>query len=168
MSCSCPLIRNSMLKTFNLKRAWRGFHLSRRQLWYQNVMQMRLPYLSSWSPTHVRAVTEHLGIKTSRLHKGENTCLTCCHRGLKRELRSPCAHRAAYYYYKDSGIQMDGPSETSVCACVTEERLMLHFRTDVCGSPKPSEINSKKHEKRLKLEKMCAASFLLMDYMQLS
>ncbi len=105
---------------------------------------------------------QHLGIKTSRTHEGENTCLTCCHRGLKREPRSSRAHRATYYYYKDSGIQTDGPSETSVSACVTEERLMLHFRTDVCGSRKPSEINSKKHEKLLKLKKkMCEASFLV-------
>ncbi len=48
-------------------------------------------------------------------------------------------------------------------ACVTEERLMLHFRTDVCGSRKPSEINSKKHEKLLKLKKKCVKPlFLLM------
>lgn len=167
MSCSCPLVRNSMLKTFDVKRARRGFHLSRRQLWYQNVMQMCLPHLSSWSPTHVRAATEHLGIKTSRLREGENMCLTCCHRGLKSESRSQ-RPSGRLLLQKDSGIQTDGPSETSVSACVTEERLMLHFRTDVCGSRKPSEINGKKTWKALKAGKKCVQPlFLLMGYMQL-
>ncbi len=145
MSCSCPRIRNSMLKSFNLKRAWKRFSpvemtalISECQMQMCRMQMCRIFHPDPPSPP------QHLGIKTSRTHEGENTCLTCCHRGLKREPRSPRAHRATYYYYKDSGIQTDGPSETSVSACVTEERLMLHFRTDVCGSRKPSEINSKK------------------------
>lgn len=44
------------------------------------------PPLEMLRDTHTK---EHLGIKTPRLQEGENTCLTCCHRGLKRESRSP-------------------------------------------------------------------------------
>lgn len=120
------------------------------------------PPLEMLRDTHTKA---HLGVMTPRLQEGENTCLTCCRRGLKRESRSP---HAELPIITERLWQSNGRPFRDICVCVCYWRAVNATLQNRCvWLTKPSEINSRNRENLLKLEKMCVTSFLMMGYVRL-
>lgn len=91
------------------------------------------------------------------LREGENTCLTYCHLGLKREPYFPHAEPPII---TERLWQSNGRPFRDICVCVCCWRAVnatLHNRC--VWLTKPSEITSRICEKLLRLEKMCVTSF---------